>query len=270
MKDLNLAEIGKTLKAAREKKGLSVEKACKLTRIQTRIMEALESGKILEVLDPVYGSLFLKKYASFLDLDADRLSAALKSTYQKKEEEKEEERKPAALKKEALPAMPLDRYIVPAGIVAVLLVLLFLALFLGTKLKNYMENRPARAGRVTAVQPKSDTKTAAAKDLHLSRASSIFPIPTSSPLTLTVKSAEDSWMRVRHDGSLAFEGILKKGESKSWSAADYLELWVGRAESLEFAVNRVAIGKIGSGTIKNIEITRRGIKIGNKWILEGK
>jgi len=65
----NPKEIGEILKAARQKKGLTIDEAYNKTRIQPKIIRALEAGQIGEVLDKIYVLLFLKKYALFLGLD---------------------------------------------------------------------------------------------------------------------------------------------------------------------------------------------------------
>ena len=79
-------EIGKILREARQKKGLSVDKVYKQTHIQPNVIEAIEEGRIDEALDRVYALLFLKKYALFLGLDAGSLAAGYKTLHADKEE----------------------------------------------------------------------------------------------------------------------------------------------------------------------------------------
>ena len=64
-------EIGELLKNARTKKGLTIEKAYKKTRIHPGILRALEEGRVENLLNKIYIKGFLKKYSEFLGLDKD-------------------------------------------------------------------------------------------------------------------------------------------------------------------------------------------------------
>ena len=75
-------------------------------------------------------------------------------------------------------------------------------------------------------------------------------------------------MRVTKDGSLAFDGTLQKGRSMSWKADKKINLWVGRAEALKFTINGQGFKDIGKGTIRNIDISKEGLKVGNKWLFK--
>src|SRR5438876_8819975 len=62
--------VGERLKSAREAKKVSLEEACRVTKIQRQTLEAIEEGRIQEMLDPAYARIFVKKYATYLGLDA--------------------------------------------------------------------------------------------------------------------------------------------------------------------------------------------------------
>ena len=65
--------LGERLKSAREAKRISLEDACRITKIQRRVLQAIEAGRVEEILDPTYAKIFVKKYASFLGIDGSAL-----------------------------------------------------------------------------------------------------------------------------------------------------------------------------------------------------
>ena len=92
-----------------------------------------------------------------------------------------------------------------------------------------------------------------------------FPeIETQQQLNLVLRAKKKVWMQVKSDGRVVFEDVLKKGDMECWLADDSIELWVGDGSVLELELNGKPIGSPGTGVIKNIIITRQGMKIGGK------
>jgi len=241
-------EIGKLLQETRQKKGFTIDEAYNKTRIQPKIIEALEEGMSGEVLGNVYTVLFLRKYASFLGLDSASLTANYKNFYTDKEEVALDiQKEPEGAK------LDLTKWATPAISIGLVFVIIFFVLFLGLKLRSFRRAR-------------SEIKT----ETPLIAKSAVFPIPANKSIELVLQSTDKVWMKIKTDGKRAFEGTLPKGGKKKWSASDKLELWIGRAEALNFTINGKSIGNIGKGNIKNIQISRRGLKIRNKWLLKAK
>lgn len=61
--------IGQQLREAREKKGVSIEKAAEETKVKGDVLRALEADDYSKMLAPVYVKGFLKIYSQYLDLD---------------------------------------------------------------------------------------------------------------------------------------------------------------------------------------------------------
>jgi transcriptional regulator with XRE-family HTH domain len=246
-------EIGELLKETRRKKNLTIDEAYNKTRIQPNIIEALEKGEGNEILGSIYTVLFLKKYASFLGLDGARLVEGHKDFYPDKEE--------VALVIEGPPKainIDLQKWIVPAIYAGLGLIVIFFILFLGFKIKS------SRRARIARTETENSLRATSAKPIP-------FPvIPKKKPIVLVLKANDAVWMKVKKDGKRAFEGTLSKGKEKKWSAGDKIELWVGRAEALDFTINRTPVGIVGKGNVKDIQISRRGLKIKNKWLLKAK
>lgn len=68
-----MSEIGSSLGRAREKRGLKLADAAAATRIRTSYLAALEEERFDE-LPAGYAAAFLRTYAAYLDLDAERLA----------------------------------------------------------------------------------------------------------------------------------------------------------------------------------------------------
>ncbi|UCD55547.1 MAG: DUF4115 domain-containing protein [Candidatus Omnitrophota bacterium] len=242
----NPKEIGRILKETRQKRGLTIDEVCNKTRIQPNIIKVLEGGTAGEVLGNIYAVLFLRKYVAFLDLGNTGLVSSYKDFYAAKEEPPLDiEKKPQAVNI-SLPKLP----VLP---VALTFILIFFAIFLGIKLKSFRSTREEKA-----IHAISESKPA------------IFPIAKDKSIELVLQGADNVWMKVKKDGKVIFEDTLPKGGKKEWSARDKIELWTGRAEALNFTINGTPIGTVGRGNIKNIQISRQGLQIKNKWLLKAK
>ena len=66
--------VGEILKRAREEKGISLEKISREIKVQERYLEKIEKGEYQNMPPVVYVSGFVKRYASFLGLDFERIS----------------------------------------------------------------------------------------------------------------------------------------------------------------------------------------------------
>ncbi|MCG9885924.1 MAG: DUF4115 domain-containing protein [Cyanobacteria bacterium] len=71
-----LAEIGDRLRQRREALGLSLDAVCARTKIQRRLLQALETANVAILPEPVYVRGFIRQYADALELDGTELSMA--------------------------------------------------------------------------------------------------------------------------------------------------------------------------------------------------
>ena len=65
--------LGETLRAARERKGITLEQASEDTKIRQKFLKALEGGDYQGLPGAVYTKGFLRNYGEYLDLDVDEL-----------------------------------------------------------------------------------------------------------------------------------------------------------------------------------------------------
>ncbi len=71
--------VGPALRAARERRALTVEAVTDATHIEARLIEAMEAGRFTVFDAPVYARGFIRKYGTFLELPVEDLIAAYDS-----------------------------------------------------------------------------------------------------------------------------------------------------------------------------------------------
>ncbi|MBN1870696.1 MAG: DUF4115 domain-containing protein [Candidatus Omnitrophica bacterium] len=107
------------------------------------------------------------------------------------------------------------------------------------------------------VQPVLDPKPAA-----------VVPVPAvavNKEITLTVRAKQNSWLRVKADGSIVFQSTLRLGAVETWMADDEIEISGKNIDQLEFELNGKMIGTLGrkDHNAKKVVITKNGLSVKN-------
>lgn len=68
-----LLHLGHVFKTERESRGVSLKEVENATSIRMTYLEAIESGHLGKLISPIYAQGFIKKYASFLEIDGEQL-----------------------------------------------------------------------------------------------------------------------------------------------------------------------------------------------------
>lgn len=79
---MNIEELGRNLRTAREGKGLSVEDVVQRTRISKQNILAMEAGNTVGLPHPVYAKGFVRNYAKLLGLDPELYAEAMGREFQ--------------------------------------------------------------------------------------------------------------------------------------------------------------------------------------------
>lgn len=245
--------IGAQLKSAREAKGFSLDDVHRQTKIHKKVLMAIEEDRTDAVLNPTYIKGFLKKYATFLGLDGNAITEEFTSLHTQAPQqvlmiETEDEK----AEKESF-----RKWTVPLIVASIAVVGLAFIIYLSLDLLNIINKKPTNGTTV-----KSEVTTVASKPKPIDYDKpAIPPVPRSEKLKLTIKANEDSWMQVKSDTEVIYQNILKKGSAETWVANDSIDLWVGNARGLDLDLNGRKLGSPGQGVIKDIRITRGGLKI---------
>ena len=249
--------IGERLKSARSAKGASLEAVARATKIQRRILEAMEEDRLEEVLDWAYAKIFMKKYASYLGLNGAAVVEEYLSSHAPLKERLNPPLEESPSKPRSDPSLP--RILIPAGLG--LLGLLGLS-FLGYLVMDLIGNlKESRSGSPAAAAGRRERPKPAAPTVERVPAAPKWIVPLSVPLKLTVSTKADVWMQIKSDGTVIFQNVLAKGAKESWTANQELEIWTGNAGAMELSLNGRPLNSIGAGVKKGIKITHEGLKL---------
>jgi len=241
----SLASIGERLKNAREKKGLAIDQVQKQTHIYSTILTALEEGRCDEILTKTYVKSFLKKYSHYLGLDS---SDILKQYIRIHPEEPTK----STVNIDLIEVKRNDifsRFIHIISFALLLIAFLSLMTFLGKKLIP------------SSKKPKTVKTVSIAKNKPIPAVPQQISIPKKVPLDVVLKVKQPVMVGIKKDGMLLFKRVMPKGSIKSLTADEKVEIYVAKAEAIEIILNNKSLGSPGRGVIKNLEITRKGIRI---------
>lgn len=268
---ISMVSVGGQLKAAREKRGLSLDQAQKQTRIYSSVLLSLEEGRCDDMLTAVYVKGFLKKYADFLGLDSRTLLKEYDVLHQSPRHGAEA---PAQVRENAgspvlRPKTSIKlRTISSSGMLRRLgfAVLIILALLLVVNTGRKMAKRASTARKQPA-SAASKTKPAqeASRKAHSVKSQpapeSALEVPKNAPLKLELYVKKPLTVKVKVDGTLRFGRYLVKGTRESLTAKESINIYASKAENLELTLNGEALPIAAKGLVKDIEITRKGVRI---------
>ncbi len=246
------AGIGAKLRAARERRGLSIAAITETLHVDSRIIEAMEAGKFHVFDAPVYARGFIRKYAGFLELPADELIAAYDSLAGG----------PAAptlipLTTAARAPRDLSKLRLPAMFVLALL-------FVGASLWWWMGRSPpapsnSPAGTVTTIIAAPAAEHAAtapapapalvpAPALEAGRAppaeravARVLPDArkSASAATLTVKGLRECWVEVYSpSGARLFYDLVQPGDSHALPGPGPWRVFLGNADGVQLSLDQ--------------------------------
>jgi cytoskeletal protein RodZ len=226
-------DVGETLRAAREERGVALAKAAETTRIHERYLQALEDD---EPLDPfpgrVYARFFVRDYAEYLDLEPGPLVRSFD---------------------EATAAEPLKRMhepvMTPPGrrgwrLSAALTVVALIAIAVSSRVGG----SPAGSALVSVVH----APAAGASPAPAPSAASVARAPSAAPtmvgIDAVLRITERCWVEATKDGRLALAETLEPGRTVRLRANRALDLTLGNAAGAILTVNgrRIATGERGA------------------------
>jgi len=235
-----LAEMGDYLRHLREEQALSLEEVAGKTKVPTRMLIAIEEGNLDPLPEPVYIQGFLKRYADALGLNG-REFASVFPTAQSFNSGKR-----------FWPELPATQ-LKPIHLYFIYLVLIIFAV---TNLSQMIQQNSQQA-----VLPGKE-KSPVAKPLKPSPEKpkpdevalvSMNISKSTEPVRVGLTATSNSWVRVTIDGKTEFEGTLRQGEQRTWTAKQELILRAGNAGGVLVAYNNEEAKQLGDpGTVKQV------------------
>jgi cytoskeletal protein RodZ len=250
------------LKTTREAKGLTLDIVHEATKIPLDALKAIEEGYSVRMLTPFYYRGFLKIYAEFLGLDP----VEVLSRYEVQKP------KPVAApssrfdgstgsplgqsKREIFSPKNRSMMVRAAGIVLAVVVVLKVG---GCAVYNTLyafKKHPAIRSAAAVKKIQRAEEPAASR-------SQIIKIQNGAKVSLAVRVPRNTWIRVKTDDKIVFEGRMKKGTMENWSAREQIEISGKNINELDLEVNGRHIGPLG-GTergAKRVVITKEGLTV---------
>lgn len=238
-----LQKIGENLRQIRQQQQLSIEDIAARTRIQPRLVQAIEEGHIEMLPEPVYVKGMVKRYGESIGLDGMAISqqvpnwAAAAATFD------------PATKLQATtfstPTQVKPVYVYLGYTIAILGVSVVASNFINTAFKPQSQSNP-----MAVVTPQTAAGIAVAPTVATPQPSQLPDIP----VEIVVKSP--TWVQIGIDGKTVFTGNLNIGTKFNWTAQKQVTINTNNAGGLVIAHDSLPpqpLGKLGekqSVTIK--------------------
>ena len=243
-----MGSFGENLRRERELRGVDLRDIAEATNISLRFLQALEQDRSDVLPGGIFPKAFVRQYATYLGLDADRLVT-----------EYEYSHGGAAGGGALSPPRPGSgrTAAVLFGLILVAAVALYASARAGLFARHPAEEKPVAAASpevsmpADRVYPPPPPSTVAAAP----------GAPVTGPLALTLTARQDCWVEVHVDGTTALSRLLTQGETQRLVAQSQLVLSVGNAGGIEFAINdRPGIPLGRDGEVKrNIVIDKESV-----------
>ncbi|KGF73135.1 hypothetical protein DO97_02055 [Neosynechococcus sphagnicola sy1] len=220
-----LLELGNYLRQTRQAQSLSLEDVAAKTRIQMRLLQAIENGRLEQLPEPVYIQGFIRRFADALGLDGTAIAGGFPTGATPR---------PVQASWRDLPAaqlQPVHLYLIYIGVIILA-----------------VKGLSVRLNSTPEATPKTENQAQATIVATPPSPPSGPPVPTTSsgattssavPRQVQVKTiiTGESWMSVVADDKTVFEGILPAGTQKVWQAKQRLLIRTGNAGGVMIAAN---------------------------------
>ncbi|QNI99507.1 transcriptional regulator with a Cro/C1-type helix-turn-helix domain [Synechococcus sp. A15-62] len=223
-KATGLVEAGRQLAEARAAAGLTQNQLASQMHMGEEQLAALERGDQAELPEPVFIKAMVRRLSSHLGLDADAMVQALgplNTNQPKRPAPKATTRGITPQRQRAVNPLPL---VALAGLAG----LGFVVWSNASEFTRFAQSlRPANP---TLEPSEADLEVAEVSD---ERDALIVPAPPTAELGLTISSSEPSWITLRREGIVEFEGLLN-GERRIENP-DLVEIYAGRPDLVQLS-----------------------------------
>jgi cytoskeletal protein RodZ len=257
-------EIGAQLRSRRELISLTVEEVERHTKLRAAFIKALEAGDYDKLPSPVQTRGMLANYASFLDIDAEKILLRFADGLQARRHEKYAETPRENIQTQVKPSIPFLRSFIAGDLifgVAIIVILVGLAVWgvgrvvsaqdtpieptappISDVLSGNLPTQQSAAG-VTFVPVDEGLATPTLAELT---ADAPPTVASSANVVVSVFAVERVFARISVDGKVVFEGRLTPRETKVFEANDQVVVLTGNAAALRITYNGSDLGAMGS------------------------
>lgn len=273
-----MGDLGAKLKQGREDKGLTLEDMFEETKIQVRLLKALEAEEFHHFPGEVYVKGALRNYANVVGLDYQELLSLYKGTAEEvKEEEKplqekeiEKEREIKKINIIRPPRKP--RRFKPLLVFAIILLILVALVYVAGLLLDDRDSRDPDNGETPVLDdPAEDPEEDPEPDEEPGDEEPVPEVNLEKPnpdleeyvltgvesLQLEITFKGDCWIRVWEDGERVSSGTHRRGQDYTFETTGEIQVRLGNPLGVEsFTVNGLAVEIKDTDRPYNITIQR--------------
>lgn len=239
-----LKEVGARLHQHRTEKSISLEEVAEKTRIQTRLLRAIEEGRVDELPEPIYIQGFIRRFADAIGLNGNDFAIDF----------------PVTMSVQV--TRPAWQYVRVAQLRPFHLYFLYIFLVIGSvNGLSYVVSRSNVQGikiedpSNPAQKLQSNSKQVTSQlNIELKPSNPGKPgSPGNKPVQVGVTLKAQSWIRIVADGKPVFEGTLPEGYQKTWVADEKLVVRAGNAGGVLVEFNNQIAKQMGApGKVEEI------------------
>lgn len=233
-----LEEIGACLRQSRLKQSITLEDVAIQTRIQARLLQAIEDGRLDKLPEPVYIQGFIRRFAEALGLNGAELAQAFPvgSGFQLM--------KPRWQHLPAAQLRPFHLYVF--YILLVISSVSGLSFILNRSAVQVIEGNNTPAAQQFP-QPHPTEPISPKQSIGVNQTAEVrHASPDGKPVQVGVTLKAQSWIRVVVDGKTEFEGVLPEGTQQTWVADRQLIVRAGNAGGVLVEFNDQSAKQMGA------------------------
>jgi hypothetical protein len=274
-----MAAISETLRQARLRSGIDLERLADKTKINPRYLQAIEVGDFGKLPSGIFARMFVKQYADAVGLDGASFAEEFQRSMSFGQDAGPDVETIAATRTNYHPIIPGmsavgDRLrnerlasMLSSLIWVVAAILVCAGAYYG------LAHLPSRAGSaVPAPGSPKPADTAVAKtplptpavkaDTPPAEQPNVLPLQPAAAIQLVIKANGPVWVTATADGKTVVSEILNPGASKSVAATGSARITVGNAGVAEISFNGKKLEPLGTaGQVRTVEFTPQGPQV---------
>ncbi|AKG24840.1 RodZ domain-containing protein [Calothrix sp. 336/3] len=266
-----LKEIGEHLRKVREEKSIRLEQIAAQTLIRLIFLQALEEGRFEDLPEPIFVQGFIKRYGDALGLEGTTLAKNFAINFFLLDSDSQN------ISVSSKPSFHIPLIVPYSLLLAAASLGLFYLLNLQQRNEQVSQTKTVRTIAKSPQKPVTTPKAPVEPQTIVSPTAPIAsppvvstasptvpplntPTPESTsantPVEVTLQLQEQSWLRIKIDGKIAFEGVMNKGDKKTWNAQKELTIRSGNAGAVLISTKTEEAKPLGDvGSVKQVTFT---------------
>lgn len=246
-----LQELGANLSSIRLAKGLSLDSVSESTRISKRLLEAIETGDLEQLPEPIYIKALVTKFAH--NLGVDEIYWEIGSEVNSNESDRRKPRYHQSRLSFQLKSLHLYLMYILLVIVSVI------------GISNLVERpvvinqAPEESPEIANLPQPSETAIpmkSTSSETKDSTPQFVSQANNSEAVSVGINLQEKCWLKVMVDGKIAFEGILPEGTQRQWTGKKEVTIRAGNAGGVVISFNNQQQKILGApGQVEEITYT---------------